>query len=956
MTKKTIPASDSPIEIFGAKTHNLKNVNLSIPSKTLTVITGISGSGKSSLAFDTLYAEGQRRYVQSLSTYARQFVDLMEKPDVESINGLSPAISIEQKAGMHNPRSTVGTVTEIYDYLRLLYSRIGTAHCPEHQEPLVAQSVSDIVDHILSLPAESKIMILAPVLRDKKGEHHQILDEVKQQGFVRVRLNGVVEELQPSMMLDPRKKHSLDIVVDRLKVKQEHQQRLSESVETALSLADGMIIVGFLDGKTDDILYSNKLACPVCGFSVETLSPRHFSFNNPLGACPACDGLGSKQVFSEETLVVDDSLSIENGVLKGWDKHQSYYYQLLVGLSIHKGFCLQTPWAKLDSHTKDCILNGCGREIIPYGKMGLYGRFKIQDRRFEGVLPCLQRRYQETDSDVVRSELSSMLRLQACPECHGSRLNATARNVRIHGTCLHGLTQESIDKIYSMMADWKLSPQHQAIAAPILREITSRLYFLKSVGLNYLSLARSADTLSGGEAQRIRLASQIGSGLTGVMYVLDEPSIGLHQRDNEKLIQTLYRLRDLGNSVIVVEHDEETMMHADYIIDIGPGAGIHGGEVVSHGTPDVLIADKNSLTGQYLNKTLSIEIPEKRVPADFDKCLSITGACTNNLKNIDVRIPIGLLSVVTGVSGSGKSSLINDTLYPAVHNRLDRYDKIHSEGSYTSLQGEQHIDKIIRIDQSPIGRTPRSNPATYTGMFTLIRELFAQVPESRTRGYSPGRFSFNVRGGRCEACQGDGVVRVEMHFLADVFVKCDACQGKRYNRETLQIKYKGKSISDVLAMTVDEAQVFFDVITPIKRKCETLSAVGLGYITLGQSATTLSGGEAQRLKLSRELAKRDTGQTLYILDEPTTGLHFHDVKQLLSVLYALRDQGNTIVIIEHNLDVIKTADWLIDIGPEGGDKGGCLVASGTPEEVAGVAQSHTGRFLKPLIAETTVNG
>ena len=879
---------------------------------------------------------------------------MMEKPDVESISGLSPAISIEQKAGMHNPRSTVGTVTEIYDYLRLLYSRIGVAHCPTHKLPLVAQSVSDIVDHILSLPEESKVMILAPVIRDKKGEHHQVLDEVKQQGFVRVRLNGVVEELQPNMFLDPRKKHSLDIVVDRLKVRAEHQQRLCESVETALSLADGMVLVGYIDGDNDDILYSNKLACPECGFSVESLSPRHFSFNNPLGACPACDGLGSKQVFSEATLVVDDSLSIENGVLKGWDKPQSYYYQLLVGLSIHKGFNLQTPWSQLDDQTKDCILNGCGREIIPYGKMGLYGRFKIQDRRFEGVLPCLQRRYQETDSDAVRSELSSLLRLQDCPECHGSRLNASARNVRIHGTCLHELTEESIDKIYSMMDSWELSTQDTTIAAPILREITSRLYFLKSVGLNYLSLARSADTLSGGEAQRIRLASQIGSGLTGVMYVLDEPSIGLHQRDNEKLIQTLYRLRDLGNSVIVVEHDEETMLHADYIIDIGPGAGIHGGEVVAHGVPSALMADPKSLTGQYLSAVLNIPVPERRVPLNPDKCLTISKVATNNLKGIDVCIPIGLMTVVTGVSGSGKSSLINDTLYPAVHNRLDRYEKIHNEGNYECLSGEQYIDKIIRIDQSPIGRTPRSNPATYTGMFTLIRELFAQVPESRTRGYNPGRFSFNVRGGRCEACQGDGVVRVEMHFLADVYVKCDACQGKRYNRETLQIKYKGKNISDVLAMTVDEAQVFFDVVSPIKRKCETLSAVGLGYITLGQSATTLSGGEAQRLKLSRELAKRDTGQTLYMLDEPTTGLHFHDVKQLLSVLYALRDQGNTIVIIEHNLDIIKTADWLIDIGPEGGDKGGKLVASGTPEAVADVTGSHTGRFLKPLLNASTV--
>ncbi len=950
MSKKNTPKlTDSYIEIHGAKTHNLKQVNLKIPCKKLTVVTGISGSGKSSLAFDTLYAEGQRRYVQSLSTYARQFVDLMEKPDVESIIGLSPAISIEQKAGMHNPRSTVGTVTEIYDYLRLLYSRIGIAHCPTHNKPLVAQSVSDIVDHILSLPKESKIMILAPILRDRKGEHQNALDEIRQQGFVRVRINGQIEELQPNLFLDPRKKHTIDIVVDRLKVRDEQQQRLAESVETALELANGTILVAFMSGDQEDILYSNKLACPVCGYSVDNLSPRHFSFNNPLGACPTCDGLGAKQVFTEETLIVDDSLSIENGVIKGWDKHQSYYYQLLLGLSIHKGFSLQTPWSELPDATKDYILNGCGREIIPYGKMGLHGRFKINDRRFEGVLPCLQRRYQETDSDIVRSELSQLLSLQPCPDCHGSRLNKSARNVRIQELALHDLTAKCIEKIYSTLDSWKLSTQAKTIAAPILKEISSRLYFLKSVGLSYLSLARSAETLSGGEAQRIRLASQIGSGLTGVMYVLDEPSIGLHQRDNQKLIQTLFRLRDLGNSVIVVEHDEETMMHADWIIDIGPGAGIHGGHVVAEGTPQTLMNDSNSLTGQYLAKKQIITVPDERLPCSSDKMLSITDVSTNNLKGIDVSIPIGLLTVITGVSGSGKSSLINDTFYPAIHNRLDRYEKIHSEGCYQNISGIDHIDKIIKIDQSPIGRTPRSNPATYTGMFTLIRELFAQVPESRTRGYTPGRFSFNVRGGRCEACQGDGVVRVEMHFLADIFVKCDACQGKRYNRDTLQIKYKGKNISEVLAMTVDEATEFFDVVIPIKRKCATLSSVGLGYITLGQSATTLSGGEAQRLKLSRELAKRDTGQTLYILDEPTTGLHFHDVKQLLQVLIKLRDQGNTIIIIEHNLDVIKTADWVIDIGPEGGDKGGKLVVAGSPEKVALCGTSHTGRFLKDLL-------
>lgn len=954
MNEKPINLDDkATIAIFGAKTHNLKNVDLSLPAKKLTVITGISGSGKSSLAFDTLYAEGQRRYVQSLSTYARQFVDLMEKPDVESIHGLSPAISIEQKAGMHNPRSTVGTVTEIYDYLRLLFSRIGIPHCPDHHQPLVAQSVSDIVDHILEIPENTKVMLLAPVVVDRKGEHQSLLQEIRQQGFVRARINGVVEDLSSSIHLDPRKKHSIEVVIDRIKVKHDHQVRLSESVETAIELANGTVLVAFMDGDREDILYSNKLACSVCGYSVDSLSPRHFSFNNPIGACKTCDGLGAKQVFTEDTLVVDDQLSIENGVLRGWDKHQSYYYQLLVGLSMHLSFSLKTPWADLSDEVKKIILHGTGRSIVPYGSMNLHGRFKIQDRRFEGVLPCLQRRYQETDSDVVRTELSQLLSLQPCPDCHGSRLNAMARNVKLNGMSIGELTALSIDTIHDTLNAWELSTQNQAIAAPVLKEITSRLFFLKSVGLNYLNLARSAETLSGGEAQRIRLASQIGSGLTGVMYVLDEPSIGLHQRDNQKLIQTLYRLRDLGNSVIVVEHDEETMLHADYIVDIGPGAGVHGGQVVSKGTPETLMRDEASITGKYLSNKLFIEVPENRLSVNPDKLLKLNGVSTNNLKSIDITIPVGLMTVVSGVSGSGKSSLINDTLFPAIHNRLERYDKIHNEGVYNSIDGTEFIDKIIKIDQSPIGRTPRSNPATYTGMFTVIRELFAQVPEARTRGYSPGRFSFNVKGGRCEACQGDGVVRVEMHFLADVFVKCDACQGLRYNRDTLQIKYKGKSISDVLAMTVDEASEFFSAILPIKRKCETLSSVGLGYITLGQSATTLSGGEAQRLKLSRELAKRDTGQTLYILDEPTTGLHFHDVKQLLSVLTQLRDQGNTILIIEHNLDVIKTADWILDIGPEGGDKGGKLVASGPPENVSKCKTSHTGKFLKTLLKKPT---
>ncbi|MEC8383317.1 MAG: excinuclease ABC subunit UvrA [Pseudomonadota bacterium] len=954
MTKDQSKKSKYPdaITVHGAKTHNLKNISTTIPSKKITVITGISGSGKSSFAFDTLYAEGQRRYVQSLSTYARQFVDLMEKPDVESIHGLSPAISIEQKAGMHNPRSTVGTVTEIYDYLRLLFSRIGTPFCPEHNVPLTAQSIQDIVDHILTLPVESKIMILAPLVQNKKGDQQLLIDDLRQQGFVRIRLNGDVQELTGKLALDPHKKQTIEVVVDRLKVRKDQDLRLTESIETALGLSDGNVLVAFMDRKEcdhEDILYSNKLACPHCGYSVLDLSPKNFSFNNPSGACPTCDGLGSKRIFCAEKLIVSPSLSLENGVIKAWDKHQSYYYQLLVGLSKHLNFSMKTPWEELDENIQHAILYGTGRTIIPYSSMGLHCRFKIQDRRFEGVIPSLHRRYNDTESEVVRSDLGQLLTLQPCIDCKGTRLHKSARNVRVQNLTLPEITHFSIDTLHEQFDKIQLSPQMQTIAEPILREIQSRLYFLISVGLGYLNLARSAETLSGGEAQRIRLASQIGSGLTGVMYVLDEPSIGLHQRDNKKLISTLYRLRDLGNTVIVVEHDEETMMHADHIIDIGPGAGVHGGEVVASGTPKSLMAHATSLTGKYLSGKFNIPVPEKRLDYQKDYLLQLLGVSTNNLHSVDLRIPVGLLTLITGVSGSGKSSLINDTLYPALHNRLARYDKIHSEGKYIDIVGTEHIDKIIKMDQSPIGRTPRSNPATYTGMFTTIRELFAQVPEARSRGYNPGRFSFNVKGGRCEACQGDGLVRVEMHFLADIFVKCDACQGKRYNRETLQIKYKGKNIHDVLSMTVDEAVPFFSAITPIKRKCETLAAVGLGYICLGQSATTLSGGEAQRLKLSRELAKKDTGQTLYILDEPTTGLHFHDVKQLLQVLLQLRDQGNTIVVIEHNLDVIKTADWVIDIGPEGGDHGGKIIAQGSPEHVASVKTSHTGKFLTDLL-------
>lgn len=944
-------AAPTKISIRGCKTHNLKNVSVDIPYHKLTVITGLSGSGKSSLAFDTLFAEGQRRYVQSLSTYARQFVSVMDKPEVESISGLSPAISIEQKSGMHNPRSTVGTITEIYDYMRLLYARVGQAHCPTHHEALDAQSISQIVDQILALEPGSKIMLLAPKLKQKKGEHKLLLEELRRQGFIRVRLNQQVLELDALDALPPAKKNDLDIVIDRLKVKPEHQQRLAESIETACEIADGCVVVAFMDSDQPDLLFSNRLACSQCGYSVSTLSPRSFSFNSPEGACHACDGLGSKAGFDIDKLIPDPELSLQNGAIRCWDKPGSYYFQMLVGLSRHFEFSMDTPWQDLPANIQDIILHGATGSI-PFSKMRLRSRFKITNRRFEGVIKSMQKRYMETESEVVRTELSQYLSEKPCETCHGTRLNQQAQHTLIATRSLPSISALSIEKLNDFFRSISLCNEKTQIAEPIMREIQSRVQFLLHVGLSYLSLDRAAETLSGGEAQRIRLASQIGSGLTGVMYILDEPSIGLHQRDNQKLIHTLCTLRDLGNSVIVVEHDEDTMMQADHIIDIGPGAGIHGGNIVACGTPEHVCNHPDSLTGKYLSGKEKIALPKQRTPINPEKQLILRGAKTNNLKNLDIELPVGLMTVITGVSGSGKSSLINDTVYPALHNRLDRYDTRLTEGLYDQLTGSQFFDHIIKIDQSPIGRTPRSNPATYTGMFGTIRELFSQVPEARSRGYTPGRFSFNVRGGRCEACQGDGLKRVEMHFLADVYVTCDSCQGKRYNRETLDIRYKGLTIHDVLDLSIEKALDFFEAIPTVKRKLDTLASVGLGYVKLGQSATTLSGGEAQRMKLSRELCKRDTGRTFYILDEPTTGLHFHDIKHLLDVLFTLRDHGNTIVVIEHNLDVIKMADWLIDIGPEGGDGGGQLVGAATPEALCKNKASHTGRFLKDVLEKS----
>ncbi|HCR1369572.1 TPA: excinuclease ABC subunit UvrA [Pseudomonas aeruginosa] len=937
------------ILIRGARTHNLKNVDLTLPRDKLIVITGLSGSGKSSLAFDTLYAEGQRRYVESLSAYARQFLSMMEKPDVDTIEGLSPAISIEQKSTSHNPRSTVGTITEIYDYLRLLYARVGTPRCPDHDIPLEAQTVSQMVDQVLALPEGSKLMLLAPVIRERKGEHLAVFDEMRAQGFVRARVDGKLYELDEVPKLDKQKKHSIDVVVDRFKVRADLQQRLAESFETALSLADGIALVAPMDEDEDveEIIFSARFACPVCGHSISELEPKLFSFNNPAGACPTCDGLGVKQFFDARR-VVNGELTLAEGAIRGWDRRNVYYFQMLGSLAQHYGFSLEEPFDELGAEHQKVVLYGSGRENVDFRYLNDRGDIVKRSHPFEGILPNLERRYRETESATVREELAKFLSTQPCPDCHGTRLRREARHVWVGDRTLPAITAMPVGEACEYAAGLSLTGRRGEIAAKILKEIRDRLQFLVNVGLDYLTLDRSADTLSGGEAQRIRLASQIGAGLVGVMYILDEPSIGLHQRDNERLLGTLTHLRNLGNTVIVVEHDEDAIRLADYVVDIGPGAGVHGGQVVAEGTPDQVMNHPDSLTGKYLSGRKKIAVPAKRTPRDKKKLLKLKGARGNNLQNVNLEIPVGLFTCITGVSGSGKSTLINNTLFPITATALNGATTLEV-APYDSFDGLQHLDKVVDIDQSPIGRTPRSNPATYTGLFTPIRELFSGVPEARSRGYGPGRFSFNVKGGRCEACQGDGVIKVEMHFLPDIYVPCDVCKGKRYNRETLEIRYKGKSIHEVLEMTIEEAREIFDAVPALARKLQTLMDVGLSYIKLGQSATTLSGGEAQRVKLSRELSKRDTGKTLYILDEPTTGLHFADIQQLLDVLHRLRDHGNTVVVIEHNLDVIKTADWLVDLGPEGGSKGGQIIANGTPEQVAEMPQSHTGHFLKPLL-------
>ncbi|HBO9341943.1 TPA: excinuclease ABC subunit UvrA [Pseudomonas aeruginosa] len=937
------------ILIRGARTHNLKNVDLTLPRDKLIVITGLSGSGKSSLAFDTLYAEGQRRYVESLSAYARQFLSMMEKPDVDTIEGLSPAISIEQKSTSHNPRSTVGTITEIYDYLRLLYARVGTPRCPDHDIPLEAQTVSQMVDQVLALPEGSKLMLLAPVIRERKGEHLAVFDEMRAQGFVRARVDGKLYELDEVPKLDKQKKHSIDVVVDRFKVRADLQQRLAESFETALSLADGIALVAPMDEDEDveEIIFSARFACPVCGHSISELEPKLFSFNNPAGACPTCDGLGVKQFFDARR-VVNGELTLAEGAIRGWDRRNVYYFQMLGSLAQHYGFSLEEPFDELGAEHQKVVLYSSGRENVDFRYLNDRGDIVKRSHPFEGILPNLERRYRETESATVREELAKFLSTQPCPDCHGTRLRREARHVWVGDRTLPAITAMPVGEACEYAAGLSLTGRRGEIAAKILKEIRDRLQFLVNVGLDYLTLDRSADTLSGGEAQRIRLASQIGAGLVGVMYILDEPSIGLHQRDNERLLGTLTHLRNLGNTVIVVEHDEDAIRLADYVVDIGPGAGVHGGQVVAEGTPDQVMNHPDSLTGKYLSGRKKIAVPAKRTPRDKKKLLKLKGARGNNLQNVNLEIPVGLFTCITGVSGSGKSTLINNTLFPITATALNGATTLEV-APYDSFDGLQHLDKVVDIDQSPIGRTPRSNPATYTGLFTPIRELFSGVPEARSRGYGPGRFSFNVKGGRCEACQGDGVIKVEMHFLPDIYVPCDVCKGKRYNRETLEIRYKGKSIHEVLEMTIEEAREFFDAVPALARKLQTLMDVGLSYIKLGQSATTLSGGEAQRVKLSRELSKRDTGKTLYILDEPTTGLHFADIQQLLDVLHRLRDHGNTVVVIEHNLDVIKTADWLVDLGPEGGSKGGQIIANGTPEQVAEMPQSHTGHFLKPLL-------
>jgi len=936
------------IRIRGARTHNLKNIDLDLPRDRLIVITGLSGSGKSSLAFDTIYAEGQRRYVESLSAYARQFLSVMEKPDVDHIEGLSPAISIEQKSTSHNPRSTVGTITEIYDYLRLLYARVGTPRCPDHGFPLEAQTVSQMVDQVMALPEDHRYVLLAPVVRERKGEHVQVFEQLRAQGFVRVRVNGALLELDQVPALGLRNKHTIEAVIDRFKPRGDMKQRLAESFETALKLGDGLAsVMDMDDDKAAPLLFSSKFSCPVCDYSLPELEPRLFSFNSPMGACPSCDGLGISQFFDPARIVVHPELSLAAGAVRGWDRRNAYYFQLVASLAKHFGFDVDAPWSELTDKIRKAVLHGSGDEVIAFTYLTESGGRTQRKHKFEGIVPNLERRYRETESQAVKEELAKFISNRACPDCGGARLNRSARNVFVADRALPQITLLPVDESLAFFSALTLPGWRGEIAVKIVKEIRERLKFLVDVGLDYLTLERKADTLSGGEAQRIRLASQIGAGLVGVMYVLDEPSIGLHQRDNERLLGTLVRLRDMGNTVIVVEHDEDAIRIADHVVDIGPGAGVHGGEIIAQGKLADILKAPRSLTGAYLSGRRRIEIPKKRHVANPKMTLHLLGASGNNLKDVDLAIPAGLFTCITGVSGSGKSTLINDTLYQIAANELNGAS--HTVAPYREVQGIELFDKVVDIDQSPIGRTPRSNPATYTGLFTPLRELFAQVPEARARGYSPGRFSFNVRGGRCEACQGDGLIKVEMHFLPDVYVPCDVCHGKRYNRETLEIRYKGYSIHDILDMTVEDALKLFEPVPTLSRKLETLIDVGLSYIKLGQSATTLSGGEAQRVKLSKELSRRDTGQTLYILDEPTTGLHFHDIEHLLTVLHKLRDDGNTVVVIEHNLDVIKTADWVIDLGPEGGHRGGQIIAQGTPEDLAGIDASHTGHFLRKLL-------